>query len=81
MTIVYTRHALEVMREREIAAEWVDRTLRDPFADEADPSDPSLRRAWAAVPERDGRLLRVVYATDASGIRVIIAFLDRGRRR
>lgn len=79
--IRYTRHAEEVMREREIEPAWVERTLADPETDEADPTDPVLRRAFAVVPERDGRVLRVVYAKDADGFRVITAFLDRGRRR
>lgn len=79
--IVYTRHAIEVMRERGIPAEWVERTLRSPSDDEIDPEDPALRRAFAPVPERDGRMLRVVYARTELGVRVVTTFLDRGRRR
>ena len=81
VVIRYTHHADEVMREREIPPEWVERTLIHPLADEPDPNDPHLRRAFAPVPERDGRLLRVVYGSDADGLRVITAFLDRGRGR
>lgn len=79
--IRYTRHAAEVMREREIPASWIERTLASPVDDGSDPSDPNLRRAYAPIPERDGRMLRVVYAEDGDGLRVITAFLDRGRSR
>ena len=79
--IRYTRHAEEVMAERGISPNWVERTLASPLHDEPDPGDPALRRAFAAVPERDGRLLRVVYGIDPGGLRVITTFLDRGRGR
>lgn len=77
----FTRHAEEVMREREIPATWIERTLAAPTSDDPDPNDPTLRLAFAPVPERDGRMLRVVYAPDRDGLRVITAFLDRGRSR
>lgn len=77
----FTRHAEEVMSEREIPASWVERTLAAPTSDGPDPNDPTLRRAFAPVPERDGRTLRVVYGRDRDGLRVITAFLDRGRSR
>ncbi len=79
--IRYTHHAEEVMRERGIEPAWVARTLDEPEIDEVDPGDPGLRRAFRIVPERDGRTLRVVYARDEAGFRVITTFLDRGRRR
>ncbi len=69
------------MREREIATAWVESALNAPACDECDPNDPRLRRAFAPVPERDGRMLRVVYAEDRDGLRVITAFLDRGLSR
>ena len=79
--IRYTLHAVFVMRQREIPADWVERALATPDADEVDPNDGGLRRAFASVPERDGRMLRVVYAEEPDGLRVITAFLDRGRSR
>lgn len=79
--IIYTRHALEVMTEREILPAWVERALAAPEADEPDRTDPALWRAFLSIPERDGRILRVVYSAQAEEIRVITAFFDRGRRR
>lgn len=79
--IRFTRHAEEVMRERDISTAWIERALLSPTSDEEDLNDRNLRRAFAPVPERDGRMLRVVYAEDRDGLRVITAFLDRGRSR
>ncbi|MCJ2133434.1 DUF4258 domain-containing protein [Methylobacterium sp. J-026] len=49
------------MRLREIEPLWVERVLTDPERVEADPDHPGRHRAFARVPERDGRVLRVVY--------------------
>lgn len=79
--IVYTRHALDVMEERQVLQEWVARTVEAPETREPDPSDPDLTRAFLAIPERDGRVLRVVYALEPDAVRIVTAFFDRGRRR
>ncbi|BBF92469.1 DUF4258 domain-containing protein [Blastochloris tepida] len=79
--IVYTRHAEDVMRERGLKFEWVKRTLASPDQDEPDPDEPTLRRAFKAIPERDGRVLRVVYGRTDDTLRVVTAFFDRDRRR
>jgi hypothetical protein len=69
------------LRERAIEEAWVDRALRDPAWIDVDPSDPNLSRAFAAVPERDGRIMRVVYKVVNNEIVVVTAFLDRGARK
>jgi hypothetical protein len=79
--IVYTRHAEDVLRERELDPAWIERTLAAPDQDEPDPDDPTLRRAFKAIPERDGRVLRVVYGRTDDMLRVVTVFFDRGRRR
>jgi hypothetical protein len=38
-------------------------------------------RAFRRIPERDGRVLRVVYVPGDDHVRVITLFLDRGRTR
>lgn len=81
MILHYTRHALDVMAERDVLPEWVERTLAGPDSEEPDTNDPMLTRAFCAIPERDGRVLRVVYARDEHAVRIITAFFDRGRRR
>jgi hypothetical protein len=69
------------MRERALEEEWVYRTLSNPAWVDTDPSDPNLSRAFAAVPERDGRIMRVVYRVQDSRIVVVTAFLDLGARK
>lgn len=76
----FSAHILEVTEERGIAAEWVERTLVAPEWTEADAADVTLRRALLALPERGGRVLRVVYR-DGETFFAVTAFFDRGARR
>ena len=78
--ITFTRHAETILAERDIDRDWVDRTVREP--DEIEPDlERGNFRAFRAIPERDGRVLRVVYSIGNDQIRVITAFFDRARRR
>jgi hypothetical protein len=80
MQITFTQHALAMLTERGIAEEWVRRTLAEPDDSAPDPSHPDRHRAFRAIAERDGRVLRVVYSDATAERRVITAFFDRGRR-
>lgn len=66
------------MRERPdrrgIRMEWIERTLREP--DYRAVQRDGRIRLWKAIPEADGRWLRVVLLDD--GQTVHNAFLDRG---
>ena len=77
----YSDHAAEMMSEREIAREWVERAILAPDVIEADPKHADRMRAYKTLPERDGRVLRVVYVRRGEAYRVITLFLDRSRRR
>jgi len=79
--ITYGAHAIDMMAERGLDREWIERTLIAPDATEPDPTHPERVRAFRAVPERDGRILRVIYVPTEDGARVVTAFLDRNRRR
>lgn len=81
MKVVYGTHALETLAERAIERAWVERTLLSPESVEPDPIHPDRMRAFRALPERDGRVLRVVYVRIPGGARVVTMFLDRGKRR
>lgn len=81
MRLTYTRHAAEMIQERQLLSEWVERTVLEPETTEPDPKHPERTRAFRSVPERDGRVLRVVYRGDGEDFRVITLFLDRGRRK
>jgi hypothetical protein len=68
----------EVLRKREyLKAEWCETIVRDPLRSERQPD--GRVRYWGAVPELDGRILRVV--TLADGETIHNAFPDRGFRR
>jgi hypothetical protein len=79
--ITYGPHALDILAERGIAEEWVERTIAAPDSIDPDPRHPDRMRAYRAMPERDGRVLRVIYVATSGGAHVVTAFLDRGYRR
>ncbi|MBI2714924.1 MAG: DUF4258 domain-containing protein [Rhizobiales bacterium] len=79
--LIFTRHAELMLAERGIERAWVERTVNEPETIESDPVRDDIYRAFRAIPERNGRVLRVVYATSGEQIRIITAFFDRTRRR
>ncbi|QJE72868.1 DUF4258 domain-containing protein [Aerophototrophica crusticola] len=76
--LAFSAHAMVAMEERRIERPWVERVVEAPAWTEPDASDPTLRLMFGPVPERDGRILRVVYSPGAH--RVVTVFLDRTRR-
>ena len=78
---IYSDHANEMLAERGLEREWVERAILGPDIVERDPKHPDRVRAYKALPERDGRVLRVVYVELGEAYRVITLFLDRSRRR
>lgn len=80
-SVTFSAHAEAMMAERAIERDWVVRTILDPEQHEVDPTYPDRLRAFRALPERDGRVLRVVYVLTEGGLRIITVFLDRGRQR
>ena len=80
MMLIYSRHAADMLIERAIESAWVQRTVEEPDRDEPDPVHRERRRAFRGVPERGGRVLRVVYARSDDSIRIVTLFLDRGKR-
>ena len=76
-----TRHTADMLAERGIEHQWVDRTVHEPDSIEPDPERGNVFRAFRSIPERQGRVLRVVYALSGNQIRVITAFFNRARRR
>ena len=72
-----TKHAQEAMRQREIPAEWLKRTLSAPELIQPDPDDPDVERYFKRIPEFGGRVLRVAVNTSIDPPRVITVFFDR----
>lgn len=77
--LVYTKHALDVLVEREIAREWVERVVAGPALVEQ-VADGTVHHI-APIVERGNRLLRVVLAGEPEPHRVVTAFFDRRLRR
>lgn len=73
----FTFHARRAMVEREIRVEWVLRTLKKPEFRFDDPADSDLERFFCHIPERGGRVLRVVVNTQVHPWRIITVFFDR----
>jgi len=78
--IVYTKHALTALGERELLSEWVERVVRHPQWREVDPLDAEIVRHFGALPERGGRYLRVVVVETSREYRIVSAFVDRRAR-
>jgi hypothetical protein len=75
-----TKHAVEAIRARNIAIEWVEATLQRPDWVETDPRHDDRMRAYKAIAELGGRILRVVFRRDGSDMIVITAYPDRDAR-
>ena len=65
------------MLERKIEPHWIEMTLAEPDRQEQDPVDPIARHALKRIEEMDNRILRVVYNSTTTPIRVISAYFDR----
>ena len=59
--IVFTKHANEMLRERQLQRAWIELTITGPGATEVDASRPNLVRAFRRIPQRRNLWLRVVY--------------------
>jgi len=83
-TVSYINHALEMLIERGLEREWVERTIREAKVREPDPKHTDRMRAFHPIVEREGRVLRVVYERVFDQLephcRVITAFFDRSRK-
>jgi hypothetical protein len=82
MRDAFTTHAEAMLEERGILPTWVSAALDQPDHLETDPAVDGRMRAYRAIPERDGRVPRVVYVREEPDLaRVITLFFDRGRTR
>ena len=80
LTLEYTRHAAQAMKERMIAEEWVELTVAEPTLRASDPGDPEIERFFRVIPERGNRVLRVAVNTHVVPWRVVSVFFDRNMR-
>ncbi|MBO0738443.1 MAG: DUF4258 domain-containing protein [Alphaproteobacteria bacterium] len=81
MALILTAHARFRMAQHAINGAWVEAAVRQPERTALDPQNPALTRAWRRIPERGGRVLRVVFRPSGSDIVVVTVVFDRGARR
>jgi hypothetical protein len=74
-------HAVARLSERNIPRAWAEATVTAPDWTAPDPDDPLVTRAFRAIPEAHGRILRVAHRPDGADILVLTAFFDRGAKR
>ena len=72
-----SEHAEKRILERKIEPQWLEMTLAEPDRLEQDLIDPTASHALKRIDEMDNRVLRVVYNTATTPIRIISAYFDR----
>ena len=77
MNYELTQHARDVLAERHIPVEWLERALREPQLKQPDPADATLERRYRKIPEHGSRVLRVVVNTTVAPERVGRVYFDR----
>jgi hypothetical protein len=75
--IILSKHAQNMLDEREIPVDWIERVLRNPVFEEPDRQNPGALRAYAPITEFGNRMLRVVHYDTQTEIWVITLFFDR----
>ena len=79
MRLTYTAHARDMLAERRIPEEWVERAVAAPFRAENQPDGTT--HYLSKVSERGERILRVVVNDRTSPRTVVTVFFDRRLRR
>ena len=79
MELAYTVHARDMLTERVIPDSWVVRAVESPSRTVI--HDDGTTHYLSEVPERNGRILRVVMNAKASPPIVVTVFFDRRLRR
>jgi hypothetical protein len=75
-----TQHAKNVLEEREIPPEWLERVLNSPQLIESDPDDAELEHRLGRVAEHGNRVLRVVLNKTVRPVSVVTVYFDRTMR-
>ena len=80
MKYALTRHAQNVLEEREIPVDWLERVLNAPQLIEPDPDDQALEHRLGRIAEHGNRVLRVVVNKTGRPARVVTLYFDRTMR-
>lgn len=77
--MIETHHFKDMLAERGIEREWVDRTVLDP--ERTEDHDDGTRHSIRRIPEFENRWLRVIVNVEVKPERFVTAFFDRRLRR
>jgi len=75
-----TQHAKDVLEERQLPAEWLERVLNSPQRIEPDPDDSELEHSLGRIAEFGNRVLRVVVNKTVRPVVVVTVYFDRAER-
>ncbi len=76
---LFTTHAKDMLKEREILEEWVLQTISSP--DKKKPGNDGNIHYFRLLPERENRILHVVVNETIKPNRIVTLFLDRRERK
>lgn len=77
MNYELTRHARDVLEERNIPVEWMERVLTRPALVESSAIDTTVESRLAKISEHGDRVLRVVVNKAVVPERVVSVYFDR----
>ena len=77
MNYELTQHARDVLAERHIPVEWLERALHEPELKQPAPADATLERRYRKIPQYENRVLRVVVNTTVAPEWVVSVYFDR----
>jgi hypothetical protein len=77
----FTKHAEDVILERNLDRSWIERTARQPEWSYSDPERVGVQRRFRKIPEFGNRVLRIACVESDEEIRILTVFFDRNARR
>ena len=77
----FTRHAEDVIVERNLDRSWIERAVRKPEWSRSDQNRAGVELRFRTIPEFGDRVLRVACAENDDEIRILTVFFDRNARR
>lgn len=76
MDYILTEHARKRCVKRKIQIDWIAAALAHPARTENDADNPTLAHALLAIPEKNFRVLRVVYNETDDPVTVVTVYFD-----
>ncbi len=77
MNYELTQHARDVLQERHIPVEWMERVIAKPELVEPSATDSTVESRFGKFPEHGNRVLRVVINKAVVPERVVSVYFDR----